>query len=1274
MSQSSSIPIFVLIFVDEVQDKDQDEDYDKDACERVCGDQKGAEKMRYVEDGGIRMKDTRASKCTAWGVVFGASAWLAATSSAYVTNMVAELEEDHELPMAFETPHTDWAQPYAQGTVRVLYFGYGGSGRGIEARDFVELMQRFEVQGEAAFFQRPSDTTFHTWVGGPAGIARIDRLLAGEWDCYLFNGVSPDLMPVYRYIRDRFTPAYYGQDPPADGAKKPGIVFIGVDDSFLTRSSLRVGGSPPPVPGGEAFESAHGRAVRLPPRPKIPFHPGWEVEYDHWMEKVGRSVLWAAGREPRVDLRIEAPETPVARDRLDAAAVAVRPLGRPVGENLELRARLRNVRGEFVELPVPESAGPGGEYVVALTHSLAAGPYTLEVFASSDRGAEGWATAPLEVSASRWVEQVSLGRDWDEVGGVIAGLVMLAGPSLPDEQVVVHLVDAHGRVLALKPAGIMNSTASFSFVVEPWMPMLVEVRAVLTAANREVASRGTYFRVTKRQRGQFNFVVWTAGGAFAAADWPYDTLAPYAMRQLARLGCTGQMIGSRSAWRGWPYLPAAAAEIALVPYATRFTAQYDEQGYMLPACWNHEPAVNDWAADVVRQSQSTRQHGALVYSLGDEGVNAGSCLHPACVDAYRGFLEQEYDDIGALNASWGSTYATFAKVDLLVPGDNLEEEALRRGMIPRWFDRQAFRAQNLVHLAARFAGTFRTIDPEARSGYEGSGRFADGADIDLICRELEYWAPYPGLQDEVLRSIAPPGFIMSNWMGYYKSRGALLGQYWRMVTRGFDSVWFWRWDGLGPYEKTPPYHGLLNAALAPWRAVQEMQEDTQIVRDGLGTLLMQSEREHDGIAMLYSFPSQFAIAAGPGTTYGDAQGHQMHPLKHDPDRDGKESLIVYEQNHMAWHRALRAVGLQFEYVTDRMLRNGEFASGEYKVLILSQIEALSPGEAAAIRAFAEKGGTVLADVRPGLSDGHCRPLETGLLDDLFGIRRTGNLPAQVAPARIEGRLGDTDVSLAFNDARVDPGVETAAGEGLGQADGVPLCILNQAGQGRTVLLNLAMDSFPLINRADGPADADTFILALLRAAGVEPRIGLTDETGHPVRDTEIIRWSGPGVEYLALFGAMDLSDRRMMYVAKDETVTVTLPEARHVYDLRGGVYRGVAERFSAAKLGNRATFFVLSERELAPCVLRLSKEMWPRGSRAMVEFSHPGSDATHAARLRVLHPDGVHADWYDRVILVPPGGARALLPIAHNDPPGTWMLTATDLYTGAATKMRMTLR
>ena len=60
------------------------------------------------------------------------------------------VEIDNELSMAFETPHTKWAKPYALGPTRVLFFApwYQGS---TDGREIIELMQRFDLHADGIF-------------------------------------------------------------------------------------------------------------------------------------------------------------------------------------------------------------------------------------------------------------------------------------------------------------------------------------------------------------------------------------------------------------------------------------------------------------------------------------------------------------------------------------------------------------------------------------------------------------------------------------------------------------------------------------------------------------------------------------------------------------------------------------------------------------------------------------------------------------------------------------------------------------------------------------------------------------------------------------------------------------------------------------------------------------------------------------------------------------------------------------------------------------------
>ena len=435
-----------------------------------------------------------------------------------------ELKEDHELSLEFETPHTDWARPYALGTVRVLYFGWGSYDRGIEARDIVELMQRFDIDATAAYCHRIIDSPRIEWHGGETGIERMRRLLDQPWDCFIFAGVAVTDLPHELQ--------YKMYEAVTEGA---GIVLLGVDDERALKPQNRVTPAPPFLveadePIGDAFGIKAGRGIRLPQRPQIPYHPGWETGYDYWLERVGRAVLWAANKAPRVELAVTPDAARFDRAHASGRLASVKWSGGSAGEGLTLDARLRGDDGRVFGLPRPRPLSSGeGSTILQLEYPLPAGHYHLDVTARNADSIEAWATAPIEITSPRTVEAVELARDWGEIGDRIAGTAKLVGPATAGEKVWVHLVDARGRVLVQADRPVSDSTARFEFAIEDWMPMLLEVRARLTDGDQEVSSAYSYFRVTKRNRGQFNFVVW---------DWPADTIAPYAEQQLARLGCT----------------------------------------------------------------------------------------------------------------------------------------------------------------------------------------------------------------------------------------------------------------------------------------------------------------------------------------------------------------------------------------------------------------------------------------------------------------------------------------------------------------------------------------------------------------------------------------------------------------------------------------------------------------------------------------------------------------------------------------------------------------
>ena len=1127
---------------------------------------------------------------------------------------MAELEVDHNVHAELVTPHTDWAVPYVHGPTRVLFFLRG---HGTEPREVIELGQRFDLQSQMIFWARVIDSTKEGWHGADRGLQRMNRLLLEKWDAFVFlspgvknvRDVTPDMLPVEQQ--------YALLKAVAEGA---GLVIVGADDRRVLKEKNRLKPLPDALAdmeGAAAFSILKGRGVRLPKPAAIEYRRGWQVEYDEWDMRLGQAILWAAGKAPKLNLTVQSKGKPLARMQLPGAGAALAWRGAAPGTTAEITVRRDD--GDVI-LTSKQSLSKAEGALDLVIPPTRCGKYFVDVVARQGDQVAGFGSAAVTVTGPQEVAEIALDRDWAEIGEKLAGQVRLSGQVGAGWRVVVGLFDRRGRQIARQTFGADLPRLAFSFPVEPWFPMLVEVRATLIDERGEAASAWRFARVVKRHRGQFNFVMW---------DTPRGALAPWAEQALAGSGVTMHLAS------GAPQSYLAAHEMAWIPYTTHVDAFKDARGVMRPACWADDARIQAHVDAIVEKSAAARRHGTFVYSLGDEIAVRGSCLGPHCLEAYRKYLRQQYGDIAKLNASWGAQYAGFDDVQLSTPDDNDEAASLKAGNFPRWFDRQAYQSDNFCKLCERFGKAFRRIDPESRCGFEGAGTFGHADDLDGFVRANSFWSPYPGTADEVVRSIAPRDFPRANWMGYTKDADSLLEKYWRMITRGCDAVWWWRWDALGRF------HGWLAPGLDPFPAVKEILDDTQIVRDGLGDLLLRAKMQTDGVGILYSLPSAYAGKLPLSSTYGS-----------------------YEANHAAFHTALRELGLNFRYFTDRQMRLGEVDLGNFKVVLLPLTQALGEKEAAMLREYVRQGGLLVADVRPGVYDGHVKPLAAGQLDDLFGVRGAGAAGALVhdAAIRVSVAAGKPDM-LELPKARVDAGVHAAAASAAGSAGQTPLWLSHRFGKGQAILLNFPMKTFPALNAELAPESAAGLLRSMLEQGGVAAPLALTGADGRRLRNVEITRWMDGSVQIVSVF----------RHHGTPEAATLRLPTAMQVYDLKAHTRFGLQREVNLTVTPFRAQFYALSPQAIRPLDAKAATSVAAGGvQRITVRSKLP--EGFQAAKIRVRLPDGAAADWLDATATASKEGAVVDVPVAYNDPQGEWTVDATELFTGATTTTRFTVK
>ncbi len=1265
------------------------------------------------------------------------------------------VEYENALTNEVPTPHTKWAKPYARGSVRVLFFGHKDSKRwmiwGPGTRFAVELMQRFDIDGDAVLVDPQVDTQDAARnpeqlgvYGGEIGEKRLSRLLEMPYDCYVFGTDElPPHIPVD--ARDRIL------DQVRKGA---GLIIKGKIDESLTGELTKLDDPPPAVSGlnADLYSLGEGRVVAYRGRPwnlwgRKPaeifdlapiFGVNLAMDVDILAE--GRALLWAARREPDLELSISVGPAEIPRAEISNHSIEVTWKGEGLTKPLDVAVRIRSQSRGSRDLPPAAALAPDqGEKTFPLP-VLPAGRYWVDAVARSARGIESSAVTSLIVTSDEQVTGVKLDREWGEAGELIRGSVTVKTSHRAQRTLRVQAIDKYGRALSRQEWRSPGAAVAFSLPTQSWMPNMVGVEAVLMSGDEPISYAYSYnsYTIPHRRHDQFNFITW--GRLYAGGYGGF-----LAEEALVSMGITSRIETTYMPWwfmtrAGMNYTPYCRSGIPngrAMPFRN-FSFSLGSRKHTIPkvdasgvlaradGCLNDEPSASENIKGYLDAEMDFRSHGVLVYSTGDEKLTFVSCLHPACWKKYLEYLALQYGSIDALNASWGTSFGAFAEIKPLIDETaypEIEDEQDRRSVIlgnannawsclfrppgsktwdeskknyPRWFDRRAFQYWNYAKHVERFREAARKIDPLAKSGQEGS-LFGTEQDVDLIVRHTDWWVFYNSPTLEIARSIAPPGYTFGKWFGYDNSESNV-SQFWWSFLRGSNCQAWWRVDHF------------LNMRVGPGRS-RGIVESARPVFDGLGTLLnVRSRPEHDGIVMLHSFPSAQASYLEAGHSYG------TYAERPGITKGDDWPIRPAGNMHVTWHRAIRSLGLQFEYVTDRMMRLGEFRPDEYKVMILSQCEALGTAEAQVIRQFVLNGGTMIADVRPGIYDGHCKPLHRGVLDDLFGVEHRGNVPAkQVDGGDIRGRIGEHEVAVDFAAAlkrypeylewlykdleqlngswqesftsfeeaahglQVNPAVEVTTGTALGRAGETPICIVNEVGRGRVVLLNFSMSTFPEIMIRQTPEACADFLTALFASAGVKWPLHLLDEKGNRHRNVEAVRWKvGDGLEVVAVYGPLD--DRTGMWrhytpgvkrgvkvQARPEhqqvgRVRVRLPGDKHMAQIEGK-QSGPSSEFTLEPRPRRPVFMVLGDRKLQAPLLTTGGPGVAAGQILQIEIEIPDAQGMHAVKIRAQNSDGDDAPWFARSIIVEDGLARLDLPIARNEHHGEWTITATDLYT-----------
>ena len=383
------------------------------------------------------------------------------------------------------------------------------------------------------------------------------------------------------------------------------------------------------------------------------------------------------------------------------------------------------------------------------------------------------------------------------------------------------------------------------------------------------------------------------------------------------------------------------------------------------------------------------------------------------------------------------------------------------------------------------------IDPATPCGFVGgqSPNAFGGYDYARLMRKLQFIESYNlGSSQAIIRSFNPHNALPAVTSVFHKSVEDDIWQTWYYLAHGNRGHigWVEKWfDG-----KTPkPWH----AEVAP--AYLEAGKK-------IGPLMSGAEWIHDGVAIYYSHPS---IQLG---WIMDAEAHGKTWV----NRNNDERLAAAAHVRHAWENMLRDSGVQYSFVSYvDVIQHG--IPPEFKVLILPACLCLSDAEARQIKAFCERGGTVIADYMPGLWDQHGKGRATGVLDDLFGVTHSSAMKAgDIFGEKLWAEV-DQDANYSWKTyGEFLTNKNTSLRDESGFHKAVRALPVNQArkfGGGTAVLMNLSPQWYNAHRVAGAvPAQKREVFMRHVAQAGVAPRVRIKG-AGEAEHGYEITYWSKP---------------------------------------------------------------------------------------------------------------------------------------------------------------------
>ena len=682
--------------------------------------------------------------------------------------------------------------------------------------------------------------------------------------------------------------------------------------------------------------------------------PDGKPECEYWeyaQAVVARALLWAARREPPARVtRLE------VGDSVRATIEASRALRAEV--ELGWDHKWRGLAPASVQRTVALEAGDS-EVAFAVPEAVRAlrGLWVARLQLRDERARAldfAAAAAPSSGEAELTTLETPAEVRPDEAFSVRA---TLRGEEGTEGQLKVSAFDAFGREVARARRSVSMTAA------EQTVELPLTLRDPLSVYHRVVATLTAGEPPLVHDRAEVQ-VLCPAASADALDDFQLAAgyaatsvlapahLKPWAVRFLREQGVRAGTVDPaivREGLVGW------GGTVAGTPMS------YKGADTARTPCFCNPAKVEELAQKTVERVAGLRQWGWLGYNMHDEvhlhqhgGVEVCTC--DFCRDGFRQWAREQYGDIAAANASWGTKHRDF---DEIAPP--LLKDIKGSDNPARWVDFRMFEERIWANAYAATHDAVRARFLDVRMSFTNPYHYDSMSGVDF-----SLWLP----REEILLRYFKPHVVdqcrswsdapMVSWFGY-RLDATQSGHFpwWFAFQGGVMPIW---WNPLDPWaystkESFTPWY-LFDPLWRPTGRSERVMAAARELQGGIGALLRAAPRDAGSVGVLYSQASMhvaYAQAAVPLGRPTDAGWRQWMAA-----RDTMVGL-------------LRERGLAYETLNAATATADDLA--RCSVILLPSVHALSDDLVESLAGFVQAGGRLLADDWPATHTEHGSPIE-----------------------------------------------------------------------------------------------------------------------------------------------------------------------------------------------------------------------------------------------------------------------------------------------------------